>query len=251
MVIMVIEISDFLSRVEASQYTIFTQKFHFSVSKTLKKFNGTIEKKDNNNYLVSYLSVTDAVQCALKIQYKFKYVTPKHTSFSRRLKIALTASRHLNEEAITLATRMCEIVKDQLVISAEVKSLYSKANEKAEIDNALIRALTPEEEKVLSDVMNYVESNWFKSDFNVTSFSKALGYSYSQLYRRLINLTGKSPNNFLKEFRLHRALVLLHDHSGSIAQIADKTGFSSPTYFSRCFLNKYGVRPSKYLQQHT
>ena len=178
MVIMVIEISDFLSRVEASQYTIFTQKFHFSVSKTLKKFNGTIEKKDNNNYLVSYLSVTDAVQCALKIQYKFKYVTPKHTSFSRRLKIALTASRHLNEEAITLATRMCEIVKDQLVISAEVKSLYSKANEKAEIDNALIRALTPEEEKVLSDVMNYVESNWFKSDFNVTSFSKALGYSY-------------------------------------------------------------------------
>ncbi len=82
MVIMVIEISDFLSRVEASQYSIFTQKFHFSVSKTLKKFNGNIKKKDNNNYLVSFVSVDDAVQCALDIQYKFKIATtkflPKH-----------------------------------------------------------------------------------------------------------------------------------------------------------------------------
>ncbi|MEH6537714.1 MAG: helix-turn-helix domain-containing protein [Psychroserpens sp.] len=251
MVIMVIEISDFLSRVEASQYSIFTQKFHSSVSKTLKKFNGHIKKKDNNNYLVSYLSVSDAIQCALKIQYKFKYVTPKHKSFSRRLKIGLSASKDLNKVGITLATRMCEIVKDQLVISDEVKSLYEKANEKAEIDDQLIRALTLEEEKFLSDVMDCVESSWVKPDFNVTSFSKALGYSYSQLYGRLMNLTGKSPNNFIKEFRLHKALVLLHNQSGSISQIADKTGFSSPTYFSRCFLKTYGVRPSKYLQQHT
>ena len=251
MVIMVVEISDFLSRVEASQYTIFTQKFHFSVAKTLKKFNGIIEKKDNNNYLVSYLSVTDAVQCALEIQYKFKYVTPKHKSFSRRLKIALSTSGNLNEEDITSATRMCEIVEDQLVISAEVQSLYERANVNAKIDNVLIRALTPEEEKLLTDIMDYVESNWTKSDFNIASFLKEWGYSYSQVYRRLINLTGKSPNNFIKEFRLHKALVLLHNQNGSISQIADKTGFNSPTYFSRCFLSKYGVRPSKYRQQHT
>ena len=146
---------------------------------------------------------------------------------------------------------MCEIVKDQLVISAEVKSLYERENEKAEIDNELIRVLSPEEEKLLSDVMEYVASNWTRSDFNVATFSKALGFSYSQLYRRLINVSGKSPNNFIKEFRLHKALVLLHDQRGSISQIAEKTGFNSPNYFSTCFLDKYGLRPSKYLQQHT
>jgi len=251
MVIMVLEISDFLSRVEASQYTIFTQKFHFSVSKTLKKFNGHIEQKDNNNYLVSYRSVTDAVQCALEVQYKFKYVTPKHKSFSRRLKIALSACNNLNEKAIVLATRMCEIVKDQVVISEEVKQLYDTANEKAKIDAELIHALSPDEEQLLSNVMDHVEANWARPDFNVRSFSKALGYNYSQLYKRLIHLTGKTPNNFIKEFRLHKALVLLHDHSDSISEIADNTGFSSPTYFSKCFLKKYGIRPSKYRQQHT
>ncbi|MBO6631227.1 MAG: helix-turn-helix transcriptional regulator, partial [Psychroserpens sp.] len=63
-------------------------------------------------------------------------------------------------------------------------------------------------------------------------------------------LTGKTPNNFIKDYRLHKALVLLHNHHGSIAQIAKQSGFNSPTYFSECFLNKYGVRPSTYAQQH-
>ena len=248
---MVIEISDFLSRVEASQYSIFTQKFHSSVSKTLKKFNGSIEQKDNNNYLVSYESVRDAIQCALKIQYKFKYVTPKHKSFSRRLKIAMCASNTLNKTSTTLATRMCEIVNDQLVISADVKNQYESATENAVIDNQLIRVLTLEEEKFLSDVMEYVASKWNNANFNVTEFSKALGYSYSQLYGRLMHLTQKTPNNFIKEFRLHKALELLYNQSGSIADIAEQTGFNSATYFSKCFLNKYKIRPSKYLQQHT
>ena len=251
MVIMVIEISDFLSRVEASQYSIFTQKFHSSVSKTLKKFNGSVKKRDNNNYLVVYESVTDAIQCALEIQYKFKYVTPKHQSFSRRLKIAVTMSDDIIKPDIILTRRLCEIVKDQLVITSEVKRLYENANAHAEIDKTLIRVLTHSEEVFLTDIMDFIEREWEQPSFNVTTLSKAMGYTYSQLYRRLMKLTGKSPNNFIKEFRLHNALVLLHNHRGNISEIANKTGFSSPNYFSECFLDKYGVRPSRYRKQHT
>ena len=251
MVIMVIEISDFLSRVEASQYSIFTQKFHSSVSKTLRKFNGSIKRKDNNNYLVSYQSVSDAIQCAIKIQYKFKYVTPKHKSFSRRLNIAICASDTLSKASITLATRMCEIVKDEVVISADVKNEYESTSENAVIDLELMRVLTLDEEQFLTKIMDYVELHWNKTEFNVSAFSKALGYTYAQLYGRLMKLTGKTPNNFIKEFRLHKALELLHIQNGSITQIAQQTGFNSATYFSECFLNKYKIRPSKYLQQHS
>jgi len=251
MVIMVIEISDFLSRVEASQYSIFTQKFHASVSKTLKKFSGVIKKKDNNNYHVVFLSVADAVQCALEIQYKFKYVTPKHKSFSRRLNIGMSISKEMNEEHIALATRMCEIVKDQVVISTNVKELYESINQHATIDEQLIRTLRPIEETFLTQIMDHVESNWMRKDFDWASLSKALGLSYSKIYRRLKSLTGKSPNKFIKEFRLHKALVFLHDHHDSISEIADKTGFNSPNYFATCFREKYGVNPSKYRIQHT
>jgi len=247
---MLIEISNYLSRVEASQYSIFTQKFHSSVSKTLRKFSGEIIRNDNNNYLVSFQSVSDGVLCALDIRYKFKYVTPKNKSFSRRLNIAVDISKNKNKEDIVLATRMCEIVKGQLVISGAVNTLYEIENEQAGIDKELIRILTPGEEKFLNDVMDLMEESWSKSDFNVTVFSEKLGYSYSQLYRRLLNLTEISPNIFIKEFRLHKALVLLHEQRGSISQIASKTGFNSSGYFSDCFVQKYGIRPSKYVRQH-
>ena len=76
-----------------------------------------------------------------------------------------------------------------------------------------------------------------KAAFTVSSLSKALGYTYSQLYHRLMKLTGKSPNNFIKEFKLHKALVLLYKQQGNITEVASKTGFNSPTYFSDCFFS--------------
>ena len=256
-VLMVIETSNYLNRLESNQYTIFTQKFHNSVVKTLHRFNGRTVKKDNNHYLVSFKSVSDAVLCALKIQYKFKYVTPKFEPSNRRLKIALSSGNavtdkdHIFEEAIVLAKRMCEIVTEPLVIAQEVKTLYENENRNASIDRELVRILSPEDEKFLTRLMDFIEKTWNKPDFNVSYYSKELGYSKSQLYRKLKALTGQSPNNFLKEFRLHKALDLLHQQCGNITEIAFETGFNSAAYFSKCFLDKYGILPSRYIQQHT
>lgn len=255
-VLMVIETSNYLNRLEANQYTIFAQKFHNNVAKTLKKLNGSIVKKDNNSYLVSFKSVTDAVLCALKIQFQFKYVTPKFDPSTRKLNIALssgvpvTNKDNIFEESITLATRMCDFAKEQLVITNEVKLLYESENRNATIDNKMIKTLKPNEEKFLTHLINFVEKSWNNPNFNVNDFSKALGYSKSQLYRKLVKLTGQSPNNFLKEFKLNKALNLLHNQNGNISEIAFETGFNSPAYFSKCFYEKYGILPSKYIQQH-
>jgi len=255
-VIMVLETSNYLNRLEANQFSVFTQKFHNSIAKTLKRFNGRVVKKDNNSYLVSFKSVTDAILCTLKIQFNFKYITPKFESFERRLKIGLgsgipvTDKVNIFEEATLMATRMCEVVKEQVVVSTEVKALYESENRNATIDKELIRTLKPAEEKFLTRLMDFIEIHWNKPKFNVGNFSKELGYSKSQLYRKLIKLTGKSPNNFIREFRLHRALNLLHKQKGNISEIAYETGFNSPAYFSKCFMDKYGILPSKYVQQH-
>jgi AraC-like DNA-binding protein len=253
-ILMVIETRNYLNRLESNQYTIFTQKFHNSVTKTLHRFNGRIVQKDNNHYLVSFKSVSDAVLCALKIQFKFKYVTPKFEPSSHKLKIALssgiavTNKDHIFEDAIVLATRMCGIVNETLVIAQEVKTLYENENRNASIDRELARILSPEDEKFLTQLMDFIEKKWNNPDFNVSYFSEELGYSKSQLYRKLKALTGQSPNNFLKEFRLHKALDLLHQQYGNISEIAFETGFNKAAYFSKCFLDKYGILPSKYIQ---
>jgi AraC-like DNA-binding protein len=84
---------------------------------------------------------------------------------------------------------------------------------------------------------------------NIGKFSRQLGYSKSQLYRKMISITGKSPNTFLKEYRLNKALNLLNRQVGNISEIAFETGFNSPAYFSKCFSEVYGVLPSSYVKQ--
>ena len=255
-VLMVIETSNYLNRIEANQLDIFTQKFHSNVSKTLKKFEGRVVKQDNTSYLASFKSVTSAVLAALKIQSSIKYVTPKFDTSYRNLKIGLatgvpvTNKNNIFEEAVILTTRMCEILKHSIVVSYEVKALYDSENRNAYIDSELIRSLKPSEEEFLTNLMDFVETVWRDSDFNVDGFSKSLGYSRSLLYRKLIKLTGKSPNNFIKDYRLNQALKLLYKNAGNISEIAYQTGFNSLAYFSKCFKTKFGLLPSKYIQQH-
>jgi len=255
-VLMVIETSNYLDRLQANQFSIFTQKFHNSVFKTIKKLNGNIVRNDNNSYLVSFKSVTNAILCAKKIQYQYNYVSSKLDTSHGKLKIALctgipvTDKDNLFEEAINLATHMCNIVKESFVITSEVNALYESENRNATIDKEPIRILSPLEEKFVTHIMEVMSFIWNKPEVAVNNFSEAMGYSKSQLYRKLIGVTGLSPNTFLKEFRLHKALHLLQLKYGNISEVAFDVGFNSPAYFSKCFLEKYGMLPSTYIQQY-
>ncbi|WP_370391259.1 helix-turn-helix transcriptional regulator [uncultured Winogradskyella sp.] len=250
MIFMVVEISDYLSRVEAAQYTIFTQKFHASVHKTLSKYNAIQHKSDNNSYWINFKSVNDAIQCALDIQHKFKYVTPKHESFQRRLNIALTTSSKATEDLFEHTEQICEMTNVQIVISTPVRDLYKSKNSNALIDDTLIKTLSPSEETFLSELTKFMVKHWERPDLNVKSLTEGLDMSYSNLYRRMLKLNGKTPLKFINDYKLHKALDLLYTHQWTITEIAKKTGFSSLSYFSECFLRKYGIRPSTYLKQH-
>jgi AraC-like DNA-binding protein len=255
-VLMRVETSDYLHRLEANPFSVFTQKFHNSITKSFKQFEGNIVKQDTNSYMVSFKSVSNAIVCALKIQYNFKDMTPKTDASTRKLKIGVSAGAPVThkseffEDTLTLAKRLCEIVSDQLVITSDVRSLYESENRNKFINKEQIRTLNPEEEKFLTDVMDFVETIWNTPDFNVNDFSKKLGFSKSQLNRKLKNLTGKSPNNFIVEFKLQQALKLLQEQKGNISEIAYETGFNSAAYFSTCFKNKFGILPSLYIQNH-
>lgn len=255
-VIMIIETSNYLNRIEANQFSIFTQKFHNSVTKTINQFEGSVVKQNNNTYLISFKSVTNAIFCALKIQSNFKYITPKFEVQNRILKIGIdagspvTSKNNLFEETVTLATRMCEIVNHEVVISPEIKSLYESENRNAFIDKERIYTLTFDEQEFLTQLMDYIEGVWTDTELDVGSFSKDMGYSKSQFYRKLKSLTDKSPNTFLRDYRLNKSLKLLHEQRGNISEIAFQTGFNSLAYFSECFKRKFKILPSKYIQQH-
>ena len=107
--------------------------------------------------------------------------------------------------------------------------------------------LLPRDEAFVQSLFTALEENWQDIHFDVTEFCRALAISKSQLYRATTAMWGVPPNGLLKEFRLDKARELLKRQSGNIAQTTFDSGFSSPSYFTKCFKKKFGLLPAMYL----
>lgn len=105
-------------------------------------------------------------------------------------------------------------------------------------------AINSTDEIFLERLMKTLEENYADEDFGVEQLSEAIGMSRSQLHRKLHALTNESCSQFIRSFRLQRAMALLKANHASISEIAYMVGFSSPPYFNRCFLQQYGCTPS-------
>ncbi|MEJ7767265.1 MAG: nickel-binding protein [Chitinophagaceae bacterium] len=225
--------------------------YNSEVISQLHLHEGTLVKQLENYFLVSFKSVCNAVHAALKIHLLFKEFNKLNNDpFTYKIGLnsglPVTEKKLLFEDTIKFAERMCKVVKGQVILSAEVKELFNNENSKALAEGENIFSLTQTDEKFLTFLMDYTEATWNNENLKIDDFSKPLGCSKSQLYRKMISLTGKSPNNFILEYRLNEALLLLSKKAGNIAEIAYKTGFTSPSYFSKCFKKKYGFLPSDY-----
>lgn len=76
-----------------------------------------------------------------------------------------------------------------------------------------------------------------------------MGLSRTLFYHKVKSITGQTPNNFIQTIRLKKAAdILLSDPTKNISEVAYQTGFNSSRYFSMCFNNHFGVKPSKYVQ---
>ena len=205
---------------------------------------------NDNTYHVAFNSVSNCIYCALKIQSNFKYITPKFDKSIRQLKIGITR-KSKGKEAEKLAVRICEVIKDQIVICNDVKHDYETENKNSVIGKDQIKTLSTSDQLFITNLMDYVEKIWNDNEFNISDLSKPLQYSKSQVYRKLTALTGKSPSTFIRDYRLKKAMDLMRNKKGFISEIAKQTGFKSGTYFSKCFKERFNILPSKYIQQHT
>ena len=95
-------------------------------------------------------------------------------------------------------------------------------------------------------VKKTVLSNIQNEKFGVLDLAKELGFSRSQLLRKIKKTTGSSVNQFIREIRLKEAAKLLLNADFTASEVAYRVGFSSPSYFTKCFLEFYGVTPGEF-----
>jgi len=253
-IIMVIEIKRLsLIRSDYTQFKSSLYNYNQAVLNLLSVREGKLVKQTENLFLVSFKSASNAVQAAFDIQSVFKKFRNDINNSTILLKIGVSAGAPVTDkelifqDTIKLAERMCKIVKGEIIVSSEVKELCSSENASLLMEGESIFYLTQADEKFLTLLMDHTESTWSDTNFKVDDFSKPMGCSKSQLYRKMILLTGQSPNTFIKEYRLQEALTLLNKNAGNISEIAFETGFTSLSYFSKCFQKRYGHLPSDYL----
>lgn len=104
------------------------------------------------------------------------------------------------------------------------------------------------DEKFLQKLVDIVEREIGNEHFGVEQLSQEIGMSRSQLHRKLKALLDQGPNQFIRTFRLKRAHDLLKQRAATTSEIAYRVGFSSPSYFTKCFQEHFGYVPTDLLR---
>jgi signal transduction histidine kinase/DNA-binding response OmpR family regulator len=107
------------------------------------------------------------------------------------------------------------------------------------------------DQEFLNDLQEVIEKNLSDPDLNVEMLSKRLYMSRTTLYRKIQALSGEAPTDFIRSYRLMRAVQLLKSEYGSITEVAFEVGFSSRAYFTKCFKEKFHLLPSEYIQSES
>ena len=222
------------------------------VRKATEHCGGREVKCLRDGFIASFCSSTSGLECARVIQKELKDQN-KHPDYPvLQIRIGISAGPPVSSDpeffgsAVHLAQRLCYVAgSDRIIISAEVKKQITE-EEPASFTDMRITALTAGDEEFLNRLMDVTESVWNEEGFNVCDFGKRVGSSKAQLYRKTTMLCGYSPNNFMKEYRLRKAAEAIEKQQGNTSEIAYKSGFSSPSYFTKCFNQRFGILPSSF-----
>jgi signal transduction histidine kinase/DNA-binding response OmpR family regulator/ligand-binding sensor domain-containing protein len=110
--------------------------------------------------------------------------------------------------------------------------------------------ITSVDERLLKDAREYVEAHIAESELSVEELSRQLGMSRVNLYKRMVQLSGKTPIEFIRIIRLRRAAQLLRESQMHVSEIAFEVGFNNPKYFAKYFKEEFGMLPSAYQETH-
>lgn len=209
----------------------------------------------DHGIIATFLSARQAVDCALKLRGKVEAYNGRSAPAPLQISVSLAAGEPVTDsstlfgETIRLAERLSVVAgRGQVGMNASVAvhDLYKRECAERMPDHFGVKCLSGAEESFLNRLMEVMAEHWHREAFNVAALGRQMGMSKSQLYRKTTLLTGSTPGEFIREFRLNEAIRMIERQSGNIAQVAFATGFGNPSYFSKCFRQHVGILPSEY-----
>lgn len=203
-------------------------------------------------------SSANAVRCAIDIQ---KELVNQNDCPDQQQKfyfrIGLSAGQPVTEndeffgEALKLARRLCNVAHTNEVL---ISSLVNELCDVKEIcqsigdEKIFMKSVNLTEEAFINNLFSIADANLANENFNIETLSRDIGISRPQLYRKITSLTGRSPNDLIRDLRMEKAVSLLRKKAGNISEIALEVGYNNASYFAKCFTRKFGCNPSKFVE---
>jgi AraC-like DNA-binding protein len=224
-------------------------RYHAANRKHIAASEGSEVEHGGDGLIASFTSAARAISCAMAIR---KELAEEDIS-QLDLRIAINGgepiekSNKLFGDTIQLAQQLCtSALNGQIAVSTRIKEMAP--NDILQQNKKYLKTLSPQDEEFLQSLFNRLEEKWQDPQFGIEDYSKAVAMSQSQLYRKITALTGVSGNVLLKDYRLEKAKELMKKQRLSISQVTFESGFSSPSYFTKCFKQKYGLLPMGYVE---
>lgn len=207
----------------------YLEQMHQRVDKTVQQID--IQKVILNTFIVIIIII-----CVLLVIIITAY----------RQKKTLNKNLAKEKEKVERQRDELEEQRDKF-IEATIRNSNLSEDKRGDIDNESSEnpeKFQTEERQFLYKFDNLVLENMSNSDLSIEQIGEMIGFSRIQLYRKVKALSGLSPVEYVRKKRLATARTLLSETSLSVSEVAYKVGFSSPSYFAKCYKDEYGINPT-------
>lgn len=135
-----------------------------------------------------------------------------------------------------LLSRIENLMRSRIMLRSVFAGDKQETEEEAKLNEA--------DKTFVGRLRTAIQENLGDSDFSVERLGEEIGLSRVQLYRKVKALTGQTPVELLRKARLTKARQLLEKTEKSVSEIAYEVGFTSPSYFNKCFKDEFDINPS-------
>ncbi|MFD1094226.1 nickel-binding protein [Salegentibacter chungangensis] len=226
------------------------KRFNAMVQTSIARYDGVAAEREGQDLIATFTSATQAVLCSIRISDFLQSVRQDlGMGVGIHAGTPVDHSHKLFGSTLRLARFFAGIIsEDEILISGTVRDLLERSGKQslAKPGSHNLRFFTKTEEQFLVKLVNVLCENWQDSEFEIEDWCQEMSMSKTKLYRRCIDTTGMSSIRLLKEFRLKKAKGLLWESDKNVAQTAFESGFNSPSYFTRCFQKRFGLKPHNY-----
>jgi DNA-binding response OmpR family regulator len=141
------------------------------------------------------------------------------------------------------------------ILLLRIRNLIAKQEERKEqfrksvTVNPTEITITSLDEKFIAKTLEFIEKNMSNTEYFIDDLSRDIGMGKTNLYNKILSITGLTPAQFIRSIRLKRAAQLLRESQYNVSEIANIVGFGTIKYFNIHFKQEFGQTPSQYRQK--